>query len=146
MGALRSIVGRIRSSVSSTFRILLLGVFSAGGGNTSTYDSSKPVSSNVIMGPGGPGDRISTPYEHTVGLERLEYLARMSGRNFYMMEPLKIDQYGTLDNPVIVESMVGERIAGCTGFPKDSHEVVWMKVSGTKRCPECGQAFKIKKV
>jgi cytochrome c oxidase subunit 5b len=98
------------------------------------------------MGPGGPGDRISTPYEHTVGVERLEYLAKMSGKNLWLMEPLKIDHYGTLEDPIHVESMVGERIAGCTGFPKWSHEVVWMKVTGTKRCPECGQAFKIKKV
>ena len=103
-------------------------------------------SSDVVMGPGGPGDRISTPYEHAVGVERLEYLAKMSGKNLWLMDPLKVDHYGTLDDPIIVESMAGERIAGCTGFPKWSHEVVWMKVSGVKRCPECGQAFKIKKV
>lgn len=107
--------------------------------NTKEYD-------DVVMGPGGPGDRIATPYEHTVGLERLEYLAKISGRDIYLNSPLKVEQYGTLANPILVESIEDERIAGCSGYPKDSHEIIWMRVSGTKRCPECGQAFKIHKL
>jgi cytochrome c oxidase subunit 5b len=114
---------------------------------------------DVVLGPGGPGNRIATPWEHTVGLERIEYLARMSGRPLYLLDPLRIEHYGTLKEPISVDSVVGERIVGCTGYPKESHEVVWMLVNGQRgdglcpenrqpvtRCPECGQSFQINKL
>jgi len=36
---------------------------------------------------------------------------------------------GTLDNPIIVNSVGDEQYAGCTGYPADSHNVVWLTVS-----------------
>lgn len=35
---------------------------------------------------------------------------------------------GTLDNPIMVNSFGDEQYAGCTGFPADSHWVVWLVV------------------
>jgi len=36
---------------------------------------------------------------------------------------------GTLDNPIIVKSFGDEQYAGCTGYPADSHVVIWLTVS-----------------
>lgn len=35
---------------------------------------------------------------------------------------------GTLDNPIMVRSAGEEQYAGCTGYPVDSHEVLWLTV------------------
>src|SRR5262249_17371514 len=94
-----------------------------------------------------------TDYEQAAGRARLEYLSKMSGRPLYLMQPLNIDHYGTPDRPIMVDSVEGERIVGCTGFPKDSHEPLWMWVRQSDRtkgpptrCPEGGQAFEINKL
>lgn len=131
----------------------------------SALDEGRPVSvtvepgTDVVMGPGGPGDRLPTQWEHTVGMERLEYLATMANRPLFLTDPLDIRRFGTVDEPVAVPSVEPERIVGCTGFPKGSHEVVWMVVDERKgnyvhpatgkrptRCVECGQAFQIARV
>ena len=36
---------------------------------------------------------------------------------------------GTLDNPIMVDSFGEEQYAGCTGYPVDSHWVIWLIVS-----------------
>ena len=48
-------------------------------------------------------------------MERLDYLARVQGINIFHDDSLKVDHYGTLDNPILVETITGERIVGCTG-------------------------------
>lgn len=35
---------------------------------------------------------------------------------------------GTLNDPIIVKSGGNEQYAGCTGYPADSHSVVWLTV------------------
>lgn len=35
---------------------------------------------------------------------------------------------GTLDNPIIVHGAGDEQYAGCTGYPADSHTVIWLTV------------------
>lgn len=35
---------------------------------------------------------------------------------------------GTLDNPIMVKSFGDEQYAGCTGYPVDSHVVIWLTV------------------
>lgn len=37
-------------------------------------------------------------------------------------------QIGTLDNPIMVKSFGDEQYAGCTGYPADSHVVLWLTV------------------
>lgn len=68
-----------------------------------------------VVGPGAPDGVIPTDFEQTSGLERLEYLANVQGINIFLDEPLKIDAYGTLEKPVLVETVVGSRTVGCTG-------------------------------
>lgn len=109
------------------------------------------------MGPGGSTGEIATKYQQAAGLERLEYLSDLTNRPLFLMDPLKVDHYGTQADPILVESLDGRRLVGCTGFPKDSHEPIWFWVgqlteaeerapSGPfrNRCAECGQSFKIK--
>lgn len=99
--------------------------------------------------------------EQAIGKERLDFLGGYSSTNPFLMDPLKIRKYGPLDDPHLVPSYVGRRIIGCTGFPIDSHDILWMWVGPEDfmiedggdfssypptRCPECGQAFKIKQL
>lgn len=80
-------------------------------------------------------------------MERIEYLAEAEGVQLFLdSEPLKIEKRGTLGEPVLVESIQGRRIVGCTGFPKYSHQPIWMELHGfekPRRCVDCGQAFKL---
>lgn len=69
-----------------------------------------------------------------------------------------------MDNPIMVRSAGEEQYAGCTGYPADSHEVIWLTVSlglavtsrhaltpdhqmskarPLERCPECGSVYKM---
>ena len=36
---------------------------------------------------------------------------------------------GTLEDPIVVNSAGNEQYCGCTGFPADSHNVLWITVS-----------------
>lgn len=111
---------------------------------------SAPPPDSEVVGPGSSNpDQIATPYEQAAGRERLELLAKLAGNSAFLMEPLKVDHFGTLKDPIMVDSVVGRRIVGCTGFPKYSHEPVYFWVDGEEgpmRCNDCGQAFKINKL
>lgn len=121
-------------------------------GMRSLASSTTPPShcdDNVI----GPGTKdpslIATTYEQAPGLERVELLGKLAGKSAFLMEPLKVDHFGTLKDPILVDSMVGRRIVGCTGFPKDSHALLYFWVDeaeGPARCLDCGQAFRINKL
>jgi len=53
---------------------------------------------------------------------------------------------GTLDDPIVVKSFGDEQYIGCTGFPADTHNVIWLTTSRDRpveRCPECGSAYKL---
>jgi len=53
---------------------------------------------------------------------------------------------GTLDNPITVKSFGDEQYLGCTGYPADSHVVIWLTTSRDRpieRCPECGSVYKM---
>ena len=96
--------------------------------------------------PSASPSSISTPYEHLAGLQRVEYLAKLADRNIYLNQPLKVDHYGTLQDPIKVLSLYDDRVVGCSGFPKESHDTMWFICKEVTRCIECGQAFKIEKV
>lgn len=36
---------------------------------------------------------------------------------------------GTVEDPIVVKSAGAEHYVGCTGFPADSHTVIWLTVS-----------------
>ncbi|CAG8606900.1 14958_t:CDS:2, partial [Acaulospora colombiana] len=102
--------------------------------------------SKDFFGPGAKPGTIPTDVEQATGLERLELLAAMEGKEFFEMKPLHITRKGTKDDPVLVKSVDPIRYVGCSGYPTDSHELLWITVDkshGIDRCPECGQVFKL---
>lgn len=44
------------------------------------------------------------------------------------MRPLDASRKGTLKEPILVRSAGEEQYAGCTGYPVDSHGVIWLTV------------------
>ena len=112
--------------------------------------SHAPPPDSDVVGPGSSDPNlIATPYEQAVGLERVELLSKLAGKSAFLMAPLVVDHFGTLKDPILVDSVVGRRIAGCTGYPKGSHEPLWFWVDekeGPMRCNDCGQAFRINKL
>lgn len=56
---------------------------------------------------------------------------------------------GTLEDPIVVKSFGDEQYLGCTGYPADSHVVIWLTTSRDRpieRCPECGSVYKMEYV
>ncbi|KLO17397.1 COX5B-domain-containing protein [Schizopora paradoxa] len=96
----------------------------------------------------GPGtkdaDAIPSDAEQATGLERYQLLGRMEGVDVFDMKPLDASRLGTLAEPIKVQSFYPERLVGCTGFPADSHDVIWLTLNSTlknHRCPECGSVY-----
>ena len=118
--------------------------------------SSKENNPNQITGPGAQKGTIPSDFEHAVGLERLQLLSDLAGKSLFTSHsaPLQHTVKGTLSEPVLVESLAGlgegeGRIVGCSGMPRGSHEIGFFWVKSAKeatRCPECGQAFKLRLV
>lgn len=99
-----------------------------------------------LLPPGAKPGTIPTDLEQATGLERLEILGKMEGVDVFDMRPLDASRMGTLDNPIMVNSFGDEQYAGCTGFPADSHWVVWLVMSRERpvgRCPQCGNVLKM---
>ncbi|KAL8904546.1 MAG: hypothetical protein Q9207_003200 [Kuettlingeria erythrocarpa] len=49
----------------------------------------------------------------------------------------------------MVNSFGDEQYCGCTGYPADSHTVLWITLSRAhplNRCPECGSCYKMEYV
>ncbi len=115
-----------------------------------------------ITGPGAKDGTIGSDYDQAVGVERLELLSKLAGRNvFSSSEPLRHARgegvKGSLLEPVLVETLaraedsqgVKERIVGCSGVPRGSHEIGYFWVRSEReatRCPECGQAFQLQPI
>ncbi|OAV88300.1 hypothetical protein PTTG_02082 [Puccinia triticina 1-1 BBBD Race 1] len=97
----------------------------------------------IIQGPGAKAGTVPTDLEQSTGIERYEILSRMEGHDPFDRKPLAVNHMGTLDSPVKVFSLQRTRIVGCTGFPVDSHDTLYMKVSSSRprRCSECGCAY-----
>eukprot|EP01132_Coremiostelium_polycephalum_P007821 gene7821-9630_t len=56
--------------------------------------------------------------------------------------------FGTLKNPVIVESIFDRRTVACEGGDGEEHDVTFHHVTDKKPtiCLDCGQVFKLKKI
>lgn len=61
-------------------------------------------------------------------MERLEILGKMEGVDIFDMTPLDASRKGTMKDPIFVRSAGDEQYAGCTGYPVDSHTVIWLTV------------------
>ncbi|PWW79164.1 COX5B-domain-containing protein [Tuber magnatum] len=102
-----------------------------------------------LIPPGAAPGEVATDYNQATGLERLEILGKVEGIDIFDMKPLDASRRGTLDDPIVVQSFGKERYLGCTGYPADSHNVVWLTVSKDRpveRCPECGGVYKMEYV
>ncbi|CAO3699027.1 unnamed protein product [Rhizopus stolonifer] len=96
------------------------------------------------LGPGAPAGQIPNDLDQATGLERLELLATLEGKQMFDMEPLNMTHIGTVKNPIVVKSHDPIRFVGCTGFPAESHNAIWINLDKSHehdRCPECGSVF-----
>ncbi|KAL1981783.1 hypothetical protein VTN96DRAFT_2166 [Rasamsonia emersonii] len=122
--------------------------------DNSKYTPSKPgkivsyeevKTEEDLLAPGAKAGTVPTDLEQATGLERLELLGKMQGIDVFDMRPLDASRKGTFENPIIVNGAGEEQYAGCTGYPADSHNVVWLTVSRDRpyeRCGECGNVVK----
>ncbi|KAF4119812.1 cytochrome c oxidase subunit 5b [Geosmithia morbida] len=102
-----------------------------------------------LFGPGGQSATVPTDLEQSTGLERLEILGKMEGVDIFDLRPLDASRLGTMEDPISIRSAGDEQFAGCTGFPADSHNTTWLRVSRDRpieRCPECGSVYKMEYV
>ncbi|RUS13412.1 cytochrome c oxidase subunit VB-domain-containing protein, partial [Jimgerdemannia flammicorona] len=74
---------------------------------------------NSLIGPGGKPGSVPTNLEQATGLERLELLAKLEGKEFFDMAPLEMTHLGTKQNPIVVQSHDHYRYVGCTGKALD---------------------------
>ncbi|KAF1351300.1 subunit IV of cytochrome c oxidase [Delphinella strobiligena] len=98
---------------------------------------------------GAPEGTVPTDLDQATGLERFEILGKMQGVDVFDMKPLDSSRKGTLDNPIVVKSYGDEQYLGCTGYPADTHNVIWLTCSRDRpveRCPECGGVYKMEYV
>ncbi|KAI8388831.1 cytochrome c oxidase subunit VB-domain-containing protein [Radiomyces spectabilis] len=118
--------------------------FSVLGARLSGAVSHNDVEKN--LGPGAQPGTVPTDLEQATGLERQELLAKLEGREFFDMEALDMTHLGTPKNPVVVKSHDPIRMVGCTGYPAESHDTIWINLDKSHehdRCPECGSVFKM---
>ncbi|ODQ50235.1 cytochrome c oxidase subunit 4, mitochondrial [Saitoella complicata NRRL Y-17804] len=81
-----------------------------------------------LLPAGAPEGTVPTEANQATGLERFEYLAKVAGVEPFDMAPLDASRLGTMKDPIMVPSLEPMRIIGCTGYPADSHEIMWMRV------------------
>ncbi|KAL8343124.1 hypothetical protein RB598_004462 [Gaeumannomyces tritici] len=112
------------------------------GSSSQTTTPEKPIqtladvkTADDLFGPGAKPGTVPTDMEQATGLERLEILGKMEGVDVFDMRPLDSSRRGTLQDPILVRSAGDEQYAGCTGYPRDSHEVNWLTVS----FPSCAE-------
>ncbi|KAJ4339641.1 Cytochrome c oxidase subunit 4 [Didymella glomerata] len=89
---------------------------------------------------------VPTDAEQSTGLERLEILGKMQGIDIFDMRPLDASRLGTPEDPIVVNSAGNEQYVGCTGYPVDSHGVLWITLTRDEpqsRCMECGSTYKM---
>lgn len=67
------------------------------------------------LGPGAKPGTIPTDLEQSTGLERMELLAKLEGKELFDMEPLNMTHLGTVKDPIVVKSHDPIRFVGCTG-------------------------------
>ncbi|KAI1005389.1 hypothetical protein K3495_g2826 [Podosphaera aphanis] len=137
-----------RALTTSAMRCQAPGVpaSSSSGSNKKLKKFEEIRSMEDLLPPGAEPGTIPSDLDQAVGLERLEILGKMQGIDIFDMKPLDASRLGTMENPIIVKSAGEENYAGCTGFPADSHNVIWLTVSRSRpieRCPECGNVVKM---
>ncbi|KAI0033076.1 cytochrome c oxidase subunit VB-domain-containing protein [Vararia minispora EC-137] len=103
-------------------------------------DDGHHAAAPAIFGTGAKPGEVPTDENQSTGLERIQIFGNLRGIHVFDKEPLDASRLGTLKDPIKVVSPVPERIIGCTGFPAESHDTLWFKLTNNeiRRCPECG--------
>ncbi|KAK6909691.1 cytochrome c oxidase subunit 5b [Kwoniella mangroviensis CBS 10435] len=97
-----------------------------------------------LLGPGAKAGEVPTDEAQSTGIERFELLGKLEGVDVFDMKPLEITRLGTIENPIPVYSLYPQRQVGCTGYPADSHDTIWLNLTTENkyaRCPECGSVY-----
>ncbi|CBQ69757.1 probable COX4-cytochrome-c oxidase chain IV [Sporisorium reilianum SRZ2] len=100
----------------------------------------------VIQGEGAKDGEMPTDEQQATGLERFELLGKLQGVEVFDMEPLQMTHLGTTEKPIKVKSYWPTRIVGCTGYPADSHDTIYLHLNNQlkhHRCPECGSVYEM---
>jgi cytochrome c oxidase subunit 5b len=66
---------------------------------------SKPA----IFGEGAKAGEVASDEQQATGLERLQLLGRMKGVDVFNEQPLDASRLGTLDDPIVVPSLVSSK-------------------------------------
>ncbi|WVN88594.1 uncharacterized protein L203_103805 [Cryptococcus depauperatus CBS 7841] len=99
-----------------------------------------------LLGPGAKAGEVPSDENQATGLERFELLGKLEGVDVFDMNPLEMTRFGTVENPIPIYSLSPERQVGCTGYPADSHDTIWLTLVHEKkiaRCPECGSVYSL---
>ncbi|WWC89128.1 uncharacterized protein L201_004046 [Kwoniella dendrophila CBS 6074] len=97
-----------------------------------------------LLGPGAKAGEVPSDEAQATGIERFELLGKLEGVDVFDMKPLEVTRLGTVNDPIAVYSLYPERQVGCTGYPADSHDTIWLNVNHelkNHRCPECGCVY-----
>lgn len=101
--------------------------------------------------PGHRADYVGpTPYEVAVGWERYELLSELEGKDSWSeYRAIPLSRRPTAEAPLKIKGVDPVFYIGCTGYPVDSHELLWLTLSPhghLNRCPQCGNCFKYTQV
>lgn len=98
-----------------------------------------------LIGAGATPGTIPTDIDQATGLERLEVLGKMEGVDVFDIEHPIVEGSGTMQDPFMVPTYMGQRYVGCKGKAgEEDHKPYWMKVEvgHEARCWQCGSVFK----
>ena len=102
--------------VTIPLRSTVLRCYGSTSKSSSASTADKSEMDRFTSATGAPtSNDIPTELEHAVGIERLEILANLQGQHAFLDQPLQVKAKGTMKAPVLVESMLDERIVGCSG-------------------------------
>lgn len=107
------------------------------------FGAKADVPDNLIPEPkASPSSEVPTVFEQATGLERAE----IEHPDLFKHNEVLRGQFGTKENPVMIESNFESRIVGCTGrAAPDDHDLYWLLVEKGDQysCPLCGQVFQL---
>ncbi|WVQ79943.1 hypothetical protein IAT38_002044 [Cryptococcus sp. DSM 104549] len=135
--SLRTALPALRRPVAPTFTVAR--AFSASVARPAHHEGPPQ-----LIGPGGKVGQVPTDEEQSTGLERFELMGKLEGIDVFDTKPLEMTRLGTVEDPIAIYSLAPTRQVGCTGFPADSHDTVWINVTHDRkdsRCPECGSVY-----
>ncbi|CED84102.1 Cytochrome c oxidase, subunit Vb/COX4 [Phaffia rhodozyma] len=126
-------------------RTFLKGFFGSASVPVKPTDPSVPAE-GFLQGPGAKLGSVPTDLDQATGTERYELLGNMAGIDVFDMKPVLVDRMGTMADPIPVHAIIDERLVGCTGYPVDSHDLLWYSLKGEEiaRCAECGCCYQLK--